>query len=421
MHVDDLTYAAEANEAATIERAIETGFALDTLDRFGRTALLVAAHNGRLAIVQQLIAAGASPTAHATDAEVKYRLGAKPRTELVGRWTLLHSAALGGDIETIAWLIDTLGLGVDDRDHGGWTPLHVAAYYPLSTVATLDALLARSADPDAPDAVGRNPLCKARDDAFARRLVLAGADVSGGDLIWDPQLALQMQRPIDRFAMAGEVATVEFLIERGAQVTTSTFVAWAGDGDPALLADLLAVQPGDAVIGPALASPRTDAAFALLLAAMREVPATTLILVAGQPVRMQAVLARGVPVDVHDEHGRTALHRAAELGSLESVRLLLERGADANARDADGKSPRALAWRKQETAELEEIRRILEPLTHVAPEPAAVASPLAPGTRVRHVAFGTGVVVGRNGDKATVRFDSVGEKTLLARVLAPAT
>ena len=127
MHVDDLTYAAEANEAATIERAIESGFALDTLDRFGRTALLVAAHNGRLGIAQRLIAAGASPTAHATDAEVKYRLGAKPRTELVGRWTLLHSAALGGDVETIAWLIDTLGLGVGDRDHGGWTPLHVAA------------------------------------------------------------------------------------------------------------------------------------------------------------------------------------------------------------------------------------------------------------------------------------------------------
>ncbi len=50
--------------------------------------------------------------------------------------------------------------------------------------------------------------------------------------------------------------------------------------------------------------------------------------------------------------------------------------------------------------------------------PPAVGLP-PHGTRVRHAQFGSGRVEGASGDKLTVRFDSVGVKTVLARFVAP--
>ena len=50
----------------------------------------------------------------------------------------------------------------------------------------------------------------------------------------------------------------------------------------------------------------------------------------------------GADVDARDDRGFTSLHRAAELGHVELVRLLLERGA-APAPEAQGHTPRDMA------------------------------------------------------------------------------
>jgi cytohesin len=51
----------------------------------------------------------------------------------------------------------------------------------------------------------------------------------------------------------------------------------------------------------------------------------------------------GLPVDVRDEAGRSALHRGSERGCPEVIDILLALGADADARDNAGKTPLDLA------------------------------------------------------------------------------
>jgi Ankyrin repeats (3 copies) len=55
---------------------------------------------------------------------------------------------------------------------------------------------------------------------------------------------------------------------------------------------------------------------------------------AGDLAAVKALLDQGVPVDVKFRYDRTPLSFAADRGHLEMVKLLLERGADVNARDS---------------------------------------------------------------------------------------
>jgi ankyrin repeat protein len=51
------------------------------------------------------------------------------------------------------------------------------------------------------------------------------------------------------------------------------------------------------------------------------------------------LLKRGSRIDICDNGGRTALHRAVLEGEIQAVRLLLEHGADVNVRDNSGGTP----------------------------------------------------------------------------------
>lgn len=56
-----------------------------------------------------------------------------------------------------------------------------------------------------------------------------------------------------------------------------------------------------------------------------------------------AIRAGALDVEATDKRGRTALHYAADAGELNIITMLLERGADINAADAEGLSPLHLA------------------------------------------------------------------------------
>jgi ankyrin repeat protein len=64
----------------------------------------------------------------------------------------------------------------------------------------------------------------------------------------------------------------------------------------------------------------------------------------GDVEMVKAALAQGVKVDTRDPDGNaTALCHAAWFGRADTARLLIERGADVNARKSDGASVLQLA------------------------------------------------------------------------------
>src|ERR1043166_6615195 len=63
----------------------------------------------------------------------------------------------------------------------------------------------------------------------------------------------------------------------------------------------------------------------------------------GDVRELTVVLSRGVDVDARNEHGMTALMRAARCGHAAAVRMLLEHGADPNVARHDKFTALALA------------------------------------------------------------------------------
>jgi len=62
-------------------------------------------------------------------------------------------------------------------------------------------------------------------------------------------------------------------------------------------------------------------------------------------LRMASVLiAGGAHVDASARGGRTPLHAAVGAGGLDMIQLLIQKGADPNARDAEGASPHDAVW-----------------------------------------------------------------------------
>jgi ankyrin repeat protein len=60
-------------------------------------------------------------------------------------------------------------------------------------------------------------------------------------------------------------------------------------------------------------------------------------------VKLLALLDEGVEVNQRDEYGSTALHWAAQHGSVEMVKVLLSRGADVHLKDKAGEDAIYLA------------------------------------------------------------------------------
>ena len=58
--------------------------------------------------------------------------------------------------------------------------------------------------------------------------------------------------------------------------------------------------------------------------------------------KVSFLLDHGADMDAHGQHGGTSLHCAAEMGHLDVLKLLLDRGASPNL-EAQGYTPRSIA------------------------------------------------------------------------------
>jgi uncharacterized protein len=359
-----LMMAAQAGVLPVVLNLLRHGARIDVREAaFGQTALMYAARAGHADIVAALLAAGAQPN-------VATNVGATPafippnsvagygfgigilrggvpadrgrREPTPGGMTPLHYAARHDHI-AVAKLLLQKGAVVNAREANGITPLLMAI--SNDNMAVAHYLLAHGGDVNAADWYGRTPLWEAvnvrnlyvHNATFKnnidrapllkliRALLQAKADVNArtretppfrnhlleitGSLEW---VDFTGQTPFLTAALAGDLTVMKLLLEHGADPRIDTF-----HGTSPLMAA--------AGVNWVVAQTSTEGPAQLLEA-------------------VQFCIALGMDVNQANSMGVTALHGAANRGSEDIIRLLVEKGADLTAQDNEHRS--ALDWAK---------------------------------------------------------------------------
>jgi FOG: Ankyrin repeat len=179
LHPTDLPAAATAGALATVQRLLELGFAVDTRDDQGASALLRACGAGHREIAACLLDAGADPTLAARSGVTPLAAAVAARREALVALLLQHEvsadqrlpndatalmvAAAMGYPEITEQLLDA-GADVNAVDAGGRSALHAAAQFgfehndSLRARRLFDGLLKHAADINRADSEGKTPL-----------------------------------------------------------------------------------------------------------------------------------------------------------------------------------------------------------------------------------------------------------------------
>lgn len=359
-----LMMAAQAGVPAIVENLLKHGAPVDVREAaFGQTALMYAARAGQTRIVAILLAAGAQPnvatTVGATPAFVAPNSvpgfgfgvgilrGGVPadrgrREPIAGGMTPLHYAARHNHVEVAKLLLEA-GAKVNAREADDITPLLMAI--SNDNVPAAQFLLAHGGDVNAQDWYGRSPLWEAvnvrnlyvHNATFKngidrapvleliQSLLAAGANVNArtketppfrhhlleitGSLEW---VDFTGQTPFLTAALAGDVTVMKLLLQHGADPHINTF-----QGTSPLMAA--------AGVNWVVAQTWTEGPKQLLEA-------------------VKLCYELGMDVNQKNSMGITALHGAANRGSEDIIRFLVEKGADLTAQDNEHRS--ALDWAK---------------------------------------------------------------------------
>ena len=257
---------------------------------------------------------------------------------------------------------------------GGSTPLMYAALY--GDAAAVRTLLEIGADPNARNEAGATALMWAvRDREKVELLVGRGADVNARSNDGRTPLLIAASWP-------GGLEVVKLLLDHGAAPVvkgTESPLNPAASNEP--LVKLLLERGADpASVGPfallGAAVTRCQGCLDLLAGPAGPQVVNDAAVVLGPPfgngLGLPALLDRGVRADATDGDGRTLLMLAAssEAAPLPTLRALLERGADVNARSPRGETALSLARRAGQTATVD---LLLEAGAREVGEPGLVA------------------------------------------------
>lgn len=299
METDRYYQAIRQDDLAALRQLVQHG-GVNAKDRQGSSPLFYAAAYGSLDAVRILVAAGA-------DANAANAFGATP---------LLVSVAEPGKAR---FLIDH-GADVNARSKMGRTPLWIAAATDGAS-GTVRLLLDHGAKLAVRDEMQSTPLLAAtaaNDESTIRLLLDEGAGVNDHDVTG--------LTPLMNASMNGNLKAVEWLLARAADVNAVS----AQEMNPR-------VKNG---------APATGMFTPLLLAAAYSGPEV-----------VKALLDAGADIDARDVRGMTPLMLAiaTDHADIRTIRLLLERDADAIIRDRDGLTAADWARRYSNEAVLREF------------------------------------------------------------------
>ncbi|KAK6342481.1 hypothetical protein TWF718_007884 [Orbilia javanica] len=226
-----------------------------------------------------------------------------------------------------------------------YTSLLSAAQSEYEAVVSL--LLDHGADIDAKDKAGYTPLAWAAERGYqklAHLLIDRGADIGVEDE--------EKFTPLLRAAQNGHEEIVRLLLDRGADIESKgkdgrTPLIWAAEEGYSELAELLVAKGvdktargGESNLPPrALAIQNNHLEIFQVLA--EEGSKDPLIWAAryGYPSEVQMLLQKGADIERKDDQGRTALYWAVANNRESTVKVLLENGANAEIRSKSGALP----------------------------------------------------------------------------------
>ncbi|WP_447933209.1 ankyrin repeat domain-containing protein [Wolbachia endosymbiont of Dactylopius coccus] len=311
--------AAEKNHENVLKFLLSKGANIDDTDKNGWTPLHCASGNNHLDIVKFLIGKGAD--VNAKDNDDKTPLDLAIGGNYIGIMEFLKQAQLDkrllaaaedGDLGKVKGLIDQ-NADVNTRDKSGWTPLHFAAYCDRFSVVKF-LLNNSSANIKAKDVYGNTPLHIAAQYSSKIEIVEFLLDNSASDINdttnngWTPlRLAIQGDKP----------NTVKFLLNKGASIETKDRY-----GQTSLD---LAVERGYTDMVKLLRSVQLGRG---LSSAVRDVSLG----------RIKVLIELGADLEAKDKDGNTPLMNASLIGNLDVVGYLVSKGADIYAKANDGKT-----------------------------------------------------------------------------------
>jgi len=206
--------------------------------------------------------------------------------------TPLHSAASGGQLEVVKFLVSK-GVDINLKENNGATALHLACYYGHRDA--VEWLIDHGADKDVGDGDGSTPIFWAVHGGhknIVELLIARGSDVNSKDNNSITPLRIAVFR--------GNKEIIDLLIDKGAEVNAKN-------------------ESG--------ATPLHEAC------------------VSGNKDVVELLIRKGTDIGIEDNSGNTTLHFASNHGHEEIVELLIAKGADVNKITDGGDTPlHGAAW-----------------------------------------------------------------------------